>query len=176
MATISFRPLGESDFFLLHRWLAEPHVAEWWHESLDLAAVRARYLPRIEGSEPTHVFIIEYDGRPVGWIQWYRWSDYPEHAANLGAEPEAAGMDLAIGEKEMTGTGVGSNAIWKFLKEIVFAEPGITAIVTDPEEGNSRSLRAFQKIGFAVTKTVQLPGENFRRSVIRLNRPQGRGQ
>jgi aminoglycoside 6'-N-acetyltransferase len=168
---ISFRPLGEADLPVLWRWLREPHVAAWWHDALDLEGVRAKYGPRIDGREPTHVFVIEYEARPVGWIQWYRWSDYPEHARQLGAEPESAGIDLAIGEKEMTGTGVGSNAIWQFLNHVVFADPAIVAIVTDPEEGTGRSLRAFQKVGFTVVKTVQLEGENFRRSVIRLIRP-----
>jgi RimJ/RimL family protein N-acetyltransferase len=168
---ISFRPLTEADFHLMGRWLREPHVAAWWPEAPDPVSVRAKYGPRVDGTEPTRVFVIEYEQRPVGWIQWYRWSDYPEHAAQLGAEPEAAGIDLAVGEREMTGTGVGSNAIWQFLNQIVFADPSIVAIVTDPQEGNGRSVRAFQKVGFTVTQTVQLPGENFRRSVVRLVRP-----
>jgi hypothetical protein len=32
-------------------------------------------------------------------------------------------------------------------------------------------VRAFEKVGFYVTKTVQLAGENFTRSVVRMNRP-----
>src|SRR3989442_1232040 len=27
-----FRPLGESDLALLHRWLSAPHVLEWWDQ------------------------------------------------------------------------------------------------------------------------------------------------
>jgi len=32
-------------------------------------------------------------------------------------------------------------------------------------------LRAFEKAGFAVTDTVQLAGESFRRRVVRMDRP-----
>jgi hypothetical protein len=88
-------------FSLLHRWLAEPHVLAWWHEPIDLHGIEAKYGPRIDGIEPTHVFAIEYHHRPVGWIQWYRWSDYQEHAQQLRAELESAGIDLAIGEREL---------------------------------------------------------------------------
>lgn len=169
-ASISFRPLRRSDFPLFQKWLSAPHVSAWWHESLDPAGIEAKYGPRIDGAEPTLTFIIEHDGRPIGWIQWYLWSDYPEHAEQLRAEPGSAGIDLAIGELAMTGLGLGPTAITEFLKQIVFANPTVIAVITDPEERNLRSLRAFEKAGFRVTDTVQLVGENFNRCVVRLDR------
>lgn len=168
-ASISFRPLSRSDFPLLQEWLCAPHVAAWWHEPLDAPGVEAKYGPRVDGAEPTHVFVIEGDGRPVGWIQWYRWSDYPEHARQLGAELASAGIDLAIGELAMTGRGFGPAAICQFVREIVFANTSVSAVITDPEEANARSLRAFEKAGFTLMNTVQLVGENFKRRVVRLN-------
>jgi aminoglycoside 6'-N-acetyltransferase len=169
--SISFRPLSRSDFPVLQEWLSAPHVNAWWHERLDLTSVEAKYGPRIDGVEPTHVFVMEHDGRPVGWIQWYFWSDYPQQAGQVKAELTSAGIDLAIGELSMTGLGLGPVAICEFLTQIVFADPCVTAVVTDPEEGNVRSLRAFRKAGFTLTDTVQLAGENFKRRVARMNRP-----
>jgi aminoglycoside 6'-N-acetyltransferase len=171
LESISFRPLSRSDFPLFQRWLLEPHVATWWHESLDLAGIEAKYGPRIDGTEPTYVFVIEYRKRLVGWIQWYRWSDYPEHALQLGAGPESAGIDLAIGEREMMGMGLGPAAIRKFINQTIFVDPTIRAVIADPAESNLRSLRAFKKAGFSVTKTVELLGESFQRSVVHLGRP-----
>src|SRR3984957_7897217 len=157
--SISFRPLSRSDFPLLQEWLSAPHVAAWWHERFDLASVYAKYGPRVYGAEPTHVFVIEYSGRPVGWIQWYLWSDYPEHARQLRAELESAGIDLAIGELAMTGLGLGPLAIREFLKQVVFSDPHVSAVISDPEESTPRSLRAFKKAGFTLANTVQLAGE-----------------
>ena len=125
----------------------------------------------MDGAEPTHVFAIENNGSPVGWIQWYLWSDYPQHALQLGADLASAGIDLAIGEQAMTGLGLGPAAIGEFLRQIVFANPGVSAVIADPEEGNFRSLRAFEKAGFTVTNTVQPAGENCRRRVVRILRP-----
>ena len=169
--SVTFRPLNRSDFPLLQEWLSAPHVAVWWHEPLDLASVEVKYGPRVDGAEPTHVFVIEHGGRPVGWIQWYLWLDYPEHALQLRAELGSAGIDLAIGELAMTGLGLGPVAIREFLRQIVFRDRSVSAVITDPEEGNLRSLRAFEKAGFAVTNTVQLAGENFKRRVVRMDRP-----
>ncbi len=73
----------------------------------------------------------------------------------------------------MTGLGLGPVAIREFLAQIVFANPCVTAVVADPEEGNFRSLRAFRKAGFTLTDAVQLSGENFERRVVRMDRPHG---
>jgi aminoglycoside 6'-N-acetyltransferase len=166
---VSFRALDRSDFPLLQRWLSEPHVDAWWHEPLDLSGLEQKYGPRIDGIEPVHVFIIEHENKPIGWIQWYRWVDYPEHAAQLKAEPEAAGIDLSIGEILSIGKGLGSSAIREFVLSVVSTKPGITAVVTDPEERNGRSCRAFEKAGFIPVRTVELEGESVRRRIMHLS-------
>jgi hypothetical protein len=147
-----------------------PHVTAWWGDPLDLAAVNEQYDPLVDGTQATHVFVIERGAQPVGWIQWYLWSDYPEHAMQLEAEPFSAGIDLAIGELGMTGLGLGPVAIREFLRQIVFARTRIDAVITDPAEANLRSVRAFEKAGFAVVKKVQLTGETFKRLVVRVGR------
>jgi RimJ/RimL family protein N-acetyltransferase len=168
---LSFRALERSDFPLLERWLSEPHVDAWWHEPLDLAGLEQKYGPRIDRIEPTHVFIIEPQSQPIGWTQWYRWSDYPKHAAQLEAEPNAAGIDLSIGEASLVGNGIGSSAIREFILDVVSAQTGITTVVTDPEERNGRSCRAFEKAGFLPVRTVELRGENVRRRIMHLSLP-----
>jgi aminoglycoside 6'-N-acetyltransferase len=171
MGLVSFRALDRSDFPLLQRWLSAPHVDVWWHEPLNLRRLEQKYGPRIDGIEKTHVFIIEHKDRPIGWIQWYRWSNYPDHAAQLMAERGAVGIDLAIGEVSSIGIGLGPIAIREFILTVVSIEPGIAAVVTDPEEQNARSCRAFEKAGFIPTRTVQLRGENVRRRVMHLSLP-----
>ena len=175
-ASLSFRPLQRCDFTLLQKWLAAPHVALWWKERLDLPGIEAKYGPRVDGAEPTHVFVLEHEARPIGWIQWYLWADYPDHARQLGAPPSSAGIDLAIGEVRMTGAGLGPDAIRAFIAQFIFARPAVCAVVTDPEESNLRSLRAFEKAGFRAVKLVQLDGEDCRRHVLRLDRPPDAGR
>src|SRR4051812_12041208 len=115
---IAFRPLTRADFSLLQAWFAEPHIARWWRESCDPRDIEAKYGPRVEGAEPTHVFIVELGRAPVGWIQWYRWSDYPEHATQLGAAPNSAGIDLAIGDSRWLGRGLGPVLIRTFVDHV----------------------------------------------------------
>ena len=149
---LSFRELGRSDFPLLQKWLAAPHVAVWWNERFDLASLEAKYGPAIDGNEPIHVYLIQVEGAPIGWIQWYRWRDFPEHAI------------------EMTGRGLGPAAIREFCTKCIFTNGDVHAIVADPSTRNTRSVSAFRKAGFNIVDTVQLPDEAFERSIVRLDR------
>ena len=167
---ISFRELRRSDFPLLQKWLAAPHVAVWWNERFDMASLEAKYGPAIDGNEPIHVFLIQNDGVPIGWIQWYRWRDFSEHAIQVDADPMSAGIDLAIGEIEMTGRGLGPAAIREFGANYIFTNGDVDAIVADPSASNTRSVSAFRKAGFNIVGTVRLVDETFERHVVRLNR------
>lgn len=169
---ISFRRLARSDFPLLQRWLAAPHVAVWWNERFDLASIEARYGPAIDGSEPVHVYLIQVSDVPIGWIQWYRWDDFPEHAIQLSADSGSAGIDLAIGEIEMTGIRLGPAAIREFATNYIFVHGDLGTVVADPSVNNLRSISAFKKAGFKIVGTVRLAGEDFERHVVRLDRIQ----
>jgi len=168
MGSLAVRPLTRSDFPLMQRWLGEPHVQRWWNQPLDLPGVKKKYAPRVAGIEPTHMFIIAHDEIPIGFIQWHRWADYPEHAARLGVEAQAAGLDLAIGDPLMIGRGLGPQVIRDFSLGVIARAPGITAIVTDPEVLNTRSVRAFEKAGFCAVRTIQVAGEHVQRRLMRL--------
>jgi aminoglycoside 6'-N-acetyltransferase len=167
---ISFRELERSDFRLLQKWLAAPHVAAWWNERFDLASLEAKFGPAIDGSEPIHVYLIQCEGVPIGWIQWYRWRDFPRHAVQLGADSMSAGIDLAIGEIAMTGRGLGPSVIREFGASYIFIHADVRAIVADPSASNTSSVSAFRKAGFNVVATVQLVDEAFERCVVRLDR------
>jgi len=167
---ISFRSLRRVDFPLLQSWLGAPHVAIWWNERFDLSGIESKYGPRIDGRDPVHVYLIEQGGIPIGWIQWYRWRDFPDHASQLGATHACAGIDLAIGYFEKTGAGLGSAALLKFATGHIFANADIKAIVADPAANNQRSVNAFKRAGFYVIDTVRLDGESFERRVVRLDR------
>ena len=77
---------------------------------------------------------------------------------------------MAIGERDVLGAGLGSRAIREFVNGVVFADPTIRAVLTDPEEKNLSSLRAFEKAGFVGTKSVRLKDEAAQRRVVRLER------
>ena len=137
---ISFRPIDRTDFGVMQKWLAPPHAAVWWNEPFDPVSLEARYGPRIDGSEPVHVYLIQFEGVPIGWIQWYRRRDFPEYTIQLGADDRSAGIDIAPGEGGMTGRGLGPAVIREFGTNYIFANSDLRAIVADPSVSNLRSV------------------------------------
>lgn len=158
-ACLGFRPMTLDDLPQLHRWLNVRHVREWWSDApTTLEGVTAKYGPRIRGEEPTDCYIILHDGQPIGYIQTYRVTDYPEYAAAVQGEEGAAGLDLFIGEAAFLHEGLGAPLLRRFLAEVVFAA-GARSCVVGPEPANQAAIRAYEKAGFRYLRTVTIPGE-----------------
>ncbi len=158
---ISFRKLQIEDLLLMHKWLNEPHVHEWYdkNEKNTLEAITQRYGPKIKEKKPTDCYLISYKEKPVGFIQTYIVTDWPEFGNYVGYDDHTASVDLFIGESSFMGQGLGSILIKKFLKEIVFKNPYITTCIIGPEPANKRGIRAYGKVGFKYMKTVQVGNE-----------------
>jgi aminoglycoside 6'-N-acetyltransferase len=165
---IEFTPLTADDLRLLHAWLQREHVKQWWRDREAYEGVVEHYLPAIEGREPTDLYLIVLDGEPVGMIETYLVVDHPEWAALIGEGEGVAGVDLLIGEEELTGRGLGPQVLETFAREIVFARPGTIACVATVEEANRRSWRAFEKAGFRHVRDVEEDGLPHR--LMRLDR------
>ena len=132
--TITFRRTTDDDLPLLHRWLNEPGVVEWW-EGDDVSwegVVRDYGSGRDDGTDH---FLALLDGRPVGWIQ--TWS--PDDVA------DSIGIDYLIGEPADRGRGLGTEMIRTFVATELAGWRRITA---DPERANVASVGALRNAGF----------------------------
>jgi aminoglycoside 6'-N-acetyltransferase len=112
--------------------------------------------------------VILENGRSVGLIQTYRVADHSEWGDLVGAEPEAAGVDLFVGEPDAVGRGLGPEVLRAFARTVVFSGPETTAVVATVEEANHRSWRAFEKAGFRHVRDVKEDGLPHR--LMRLER------
>lgn len=164
---IEFRPLTEGDLPLVEGWLRREHVARWWRDPIE-EAIEKR-VASIAGRRSTRQFAIVFNGRPVGMIQTYRVSDYPEWDEIVQVGDGVAGVDLLIGEADLVGRGLGPRILTEFARDVVFADPETTACVATVEEANRRSWRAFEKAGFRHVRDVEEEGLPHR--LMRLDRP-----
>lgn len=171
----TIRPLTRDDFPLLRRWLAMPHVQAWWpSEPVTPAGIERKYGPRVDGTEPTRVFIIELPGQAIGIIQCYRHEDHPEWDRAVGI-PAAAGIDYLIGEAAQCGRGIGPAAITRFTPHVFALYPDVTVIVAAPQAANHASRRALEKAGFSLIDERQLdsddPSDAGPSAIYALTRP-----
>ena len=161
-----FEPLRHEHLPLLREWLERDHVRRWWRDSLDDSI--AEYVKAIDGLDPSDHHLIVVDRRPVGMIETYLVSDFPEWEAIVEVGDGVAGVDLLIGEEDLTGQGLGPRVLEAFVREVVFARPETTACVAAVDEDNVRSWRAFEKAGFRYARDVEEDGRPHR--LMRLDR------
>jgi aminoglycoside 6'-N-acetyltransferase len=143
--SLSLRPLAESDFEILARFLAEPHVARWWSpdKTVEQRLDDARRALAADHVEPLAVC---RDGRLIGYLQIYRcdahpsgfWADQP---------PGTRGIDLYIGDLACIGRGLGPRVIEAAVTRI-FSDPETRRIIIDPDKNNTAAIRAYEKAGF----------------------------
>ncbi len=142
----SFRPLEMKDMPLLARWLAAPHVAQWWGDVAQELASIEEHIDSIS-VEP---LIVELDGKPIGYLQSYDphlEDDHPYQDQPFGT----LGLDLTIGVPGLVGRGHGSAILRQFVDELF--EEGVPRVIIDPDPSNKRAIRAYEKAGFSAFDT-----------------------
>lgn len=174
--TLRFRPMEPADLPLVFEWRSRPHVERWWTRRETYEEVAEHYLPAIEGEKPTDLYIALLDEQPVCFIQTYLLSDYPDDAALVGAGEGVAGVDLFIGDEALTGRGIGSEVLRRFVQEVVFARPATISCLADPDVRNIASIRAFEKAGFRVVKEFVDPKDEQTHALVWLDRSDSFGE
>jgi aminoglycoside 6'-N-acetyltransferase len=145
----AFRPMTAADLPLIRRWLALPHVREWWGDPEQQYTLVSGDLD--EPAMDQH--IVSTEGKSFAYLQCY---DLTAWNSGFGSHPPGTrGIDLFIGEADMIARGHGSAFIRRFVDDRL--QQGAPRIVTDPDPGNSRAVRAYQKAGFEKDRMVETP-------------------
>jgi aminoglycoside 6'-N-acetyltransferase len=145
-----FRPMSAGDLPLVKEWLARPHVVEWWGDTYQQFELVSGDL-EVEAMDQ---FIVAQDERPFAYLQCYDPQVWPENG--LGAHPGGTrGIDQFIGEADMVGRGHGSAFIRDFIERLIAA--GAPRVITDPDPGNRRAIRAYEKAGFRREHELDTP-------------------
>jgi aminoglycoside 6'-N-acetyltransferase len=153
---LGIRVMTRADLAQVVAWRAAPHVREFWDNDdeaggLDPETLRAHYAPLAaeEPPTPTTATIIEIDGAPVGYLQFYSWSSYAESAVAMGIslDGNVYGLDIFIGDSTHVGRGVGSRAV-DVVTRWLFETRGASRVAFVTEIGNDRALRAYERAGF----------------------------
>jgi aminoglycoside 6'-N-acetyltransferase len=144
-----FRSLAAGDLAMIQRWLEAPEVVRWWGDPDEQYALVSGDLDHPDMDQ----FIVALDEHPFGYIQCYPLSTWNQ---SFGIQPAATrGIDQFIGEPDMIGRGHGSSFIRQFVDGLLAS--GIPRVVTDPDPGNGRAVRAYAKAGFQSERVVDTP-------------------
>ena len=146
---VAIRAMTRGDLPDVARWRSAEHVRSWFTDgepTLDF--LEDKYGARIDGMSPTRMWVVEVNGRSVGFVQDYRIGDYPDYAV-LGPDPDAIGIDYLIGEPAWVGQGLGARMLWAWMRRARGRFPDATSYFAAPDHRNAASVRILRKAGFA---------------------------
>lgn len=156
---VTLRRMTEHDLPMLHVWLNRPHIVEWWGgegERPSLDDVYEHYLPRVLEEEAVTPYIAMLGEEPIGYAQSYiaigsggGW--WPDET-----DPGVRGIDQSLANPAQLGKGLGTQLV-QALVELLFSDPAVTKIQTDPAPNNHRAIRCYEKAGFVQEKVFTTP-------------------
>jgi len=156
---VTFRAMREEDIVLLHDWLRRPHVAVWWSgddAAPTLEQTRAKYLPRLLQRRGVCQYIALLQGHPIGWAQAYVALGAGDGWWQHETDPGVRGIDQFLCDADSLGHGLGTRMVAAFVS-LLFSDPGVTRIQTDPAPDNTRAIRCYEKAGFRAVERIVTP-------------------
>jgi acetyl CoA:N6-hydroxylysine acetyl transferase len=140
-------PDGHLD--LVHSWMNEPHVAEWWDLAGSREEVRA-YLCALRHLQP---WIAYADGVPFAYVETYRVAEDPL-AEHYRCAPDDRGWHVLIGDPAFLGTAA-SRELGRVVVERLLEEG--ERVVCEPDVRNARMLGYCHALGGEVRAELELP-------------------
>lgn len=151
---ITVRELEESDEHLLVAWLSNPILLEFYEgrdRPHDLAMVREHFY---NDDDETRC-IVEFDGHPIGYIQFYLLDQDSCIEYGYGATDEVVySTDQFIGEVNMWNQGIGKHLI-KSIVAYLFEERKADRVVMDPQVQNTRAIECYERCGLKKVKLLK---------------------
>jgi RimJ/RimL family protein N-acetyltransferase len=143
----NFKPVDIAHRALVHRWLALPHVAEWFYgEGLENTFNHLDEF--LDGSSRSQYWLAYDENRPFAFLITSAVCKPTDALTNWCAEKgNAISLDILIGDTTYLGKGLSSILIQEFL---VSQFPQVAEVLIDPEASNLRAVHVYQKVGFVV--------------------------
>ena len=128
---ITFKPLSESHFPLLLRWLEMPHLKAWWDSEIQWTPelIHQKYKTYVQGfkledgeRKDIHAFIVCIDEKPIGYIQIYNAYDCKRSSPLINLPQSLAAFDFFMGEPDYLRKGIwdsyGYGFVWHSIHRI----------------------------------------------------------
>ncbi len=153
---ITLRPMTEKDWDILVRWNSDPEVL-YYSDGNEVDSYSLEEVQRIYRGISMNAFMfnIEHEGTDVGEC-WLQRMNLPR-ILEKHPDKDCRRIDLTIGEKDLWGRGLGTEAI-RLLTEFGFeTESADLIFACDVSDYNPRSRRAFERVGYQVDAGIENP-------------------
>lgn len=156
MGDLIFRRLTDADIPALVAWMAAEHAQPWFgDEPRSPERAREVYARELDGTSATRMWIVELDGRPIGYVQDYPVVAYDDFAVRV-QDLQAIAFDYLIGEPDLVGQGIGTRMISTYCRDVLCRDyPDAPRFVASPDVRNTRSIHVLEKCGFTQGLWIQ---------------------
>ena len=152
---IRIRNLEEKDLSMIFKWLTDDRVTEFYggrDVKRTLETVRKYYYEN--DKEIATRLIVEYKGKPIGYVQVCDMLDEDYSIYQYKKTGELVySMDQFIGEPDYWNKGIGTTFM-KMILDYLKDERKAKAVILDPHKNNPRAIRAYEKAGFKIIKEL----------------------
>lgn len=133
----------DEDYQLLVKWYQTPQVKEFFHPQIkNLRQAKEKYHPRIIGKVPIIPYIVEADGKAMGYVQTQPIVEGFEKY-DISEYNNPFMIDLFIGESEYLGKRFGTKIVKKTV-DLLF-EQNADVIVLETMCKNKKALLCYEK-------------------------------
>ncbi|MCS5712843.1 GNAT family N-acetyltransferase [Candidatus Berkiella aquae] len=159
---IRIAALKEEDFPVLHQWLQNKHVREFWDDGdRTLDQVKNHYKP----AEGIKRYIFYIGDQPAGYFQSYLVDEENEYCSFL--MKNTLGVDFFIGNEDLLNKGYAIHVLSCFIKE--YCEE-TDRILVDPQPSNAKAIHLYKKYGFTQMAEQIIDGRSHIIMAINLRR------
>lgn len=151
MVDVSIRLLKNSkeDYKLLTGWYQEKEIySSFEQRKLNYNEIKEKYYPRTLKTTKVPVYMIEYNEKPVGIIQYKLVEEEDKELYKLSGD-NIYEMDIFIGELKEHNKGIGSKAI-NILSKKLKQEKNAQLLVMCPLKDNKKAISCYTKCGFSI--------------------------
>ena len=146
---VSLRRLKDSndDYKLLEKWYQQKEIYLYFEQrKLNFAEIKNKYFPRTLENTNIPVYMIEYNNKPVGIIQYKLIDEENKQLYKLNND-KCYEIDVFIGELDHHNKGIGRKGI-EILSDYLFNNKNASLLVMCPLKENANAIKCYQKCGF----------------------------
>lgn len=137
----------EKDYKMLEKWYQNEIVYKHFEQrKLNYEEIKQKYYPRTQKNSKIPVYIIEYNTKPIGIIQYQAVDEENKKLYRLN-EDNIYEVDIFIGETKFHNLGIGEKSINIILTHL-FNDKNATEVVMCPLSDNYNAIKCYKKCGF----------------------------
>ena len=145
----------KSDYELLFKWYQQKEIYSYFEQRiLSYDEIVKKYYPRTKLNAKVPVYIIEYNNKPIGIVQYQKIDEESKKIYNI-YDNDSFEVDIFIGELKNHNKGIGTKSV-ELICNYLINNKNAKIIVMCPLKSNYKAINCYKKAGFKIQKYYKM--------------------